>query len=200
MAEKNFSSVDNLLTTLKAMTGGPSSLIVAIDARGGAGKSSLARSITAAIRGAAHIEFDWFHLPRSQATPEQRFDHQRLRTEVLIPYAEGIRSFQLRRYNWGYLAGVEDGFHTEPVTLSSVTTLVIEGCETLHPELSPHYDVRIWLDTSAEESKLRGVQRDIEEYKLNPEKVNACWNEWVAREAQSSQLEERRCQADWIIS
>lgn len=111
----------------------------------------------------------------------------------------GVRSFCLRRYNWGFLAGIEDGLHADPVVIDSATTIVIEGCETLHRDLITHYGLRIWIDTDAIESRRRGVRRDIEEYKLDPKRVHECWNEWVARDEESLRHDDRRDRADLIV-
>lgn len=83
--------------------------IVAIDGRGGAGKSSFARALVAAQPDSVGIEYDWFHLPQKEVSGRTRFDDERLAREVLTPFLAGEESVSLKRYNWGYLAGKEDG-------------------------------------------------------------------------------------------
>jgi uridine kinase len=174
--------------------------IIAIDGRGGAGKSSLARAITAAISGAIHIEYDWFHLPQAEiSNSAHRFDYRRLIQEVIEPFRGGARAFEIRRYNWGYLSGKVDGFADEPVRLQEVEMIVVEGCGILNPVLSNLFDLKIWTDTSAEESLARGIRRDIHEYGLEPEKVQSAWDEWSRWEAAALLQDNRRLRADIIM-
>jgi uridine kinase len=103
------------------------------------------------------------------------------------------------RYNWGYLAGIPDGYHENPVTISDVEVLVLEGCETLHPSLVAHLDLRIWLDTPPEVALERGMRRDIDEYGLDPDRVGAAWMEWSVWEAESLARDDRRSRADIVF-
>lgn len=183
--------------TMQATTLHP---IIAIDGLGGSGKSSLARAITAAISGAAHVEYDWFHLPQAEiSNSAHRFDYGRLTQEVIDPFRRGVRSFEIRRYNWGYLSGKVDGFAEEPVRLQEVALIVVEGCGILNPAISNLFDLKIWVDTSAEESLARGVKRDIHEYGLEPQKVHSAWAEWSRWEAAALLQDNRRLRADVLI-
>lgn len=198
MATQTLSSVAEVLAELEKLPG-EKRFIIAVDGRGGAGKSTFARNLVAAIPGAVHIEHDWFHLPKSQVSPEQRFDHNRLLQQVIQPFLAGRRSFSFPRYNWGYLAGIEDGFASEPIEICGADALVIEGCETLYSTLCSHYRLRIWIDTDPAESLRRGVQRDIQDYKLDPTRVHDCWREWVAREEEGLRRDDRRGRADLLF-
>lgn len=191
--------IDEILGRVEALRRQKPRVVVAIDGRGGAGKSSLARSIVAKVSKSAHIEHDWFHLPKSQVTGAKRFDHERLVAEVIAPFRSGSRVLSFLRYNWGYLAGTSDGFHETPSTFENMDILVIEGCETLHSALTPHLDLGVWLDTSPEVSLEQGIKRDIDEYNLDPERVHAAWKEWSAWEAESPAREDRRKRAHIIL-
>jgi uridine kinase len=59
-------SIRRIVSRLEALRREKSRVVAAIDGRGGAGKSSLARAIVAAIPRSVHIEYDWFHLPKAQ--------------------------------------------------------------------------------------------------------------------------------------
>lgn len=195
----NNHTVDTLVARLEELRGEQGRVVAAIDGRGGAGKSSLARALVARLSRSAHVEYDWFHLPKDQVSPERRFDHQRLIAEVISPHRSGARDLTFLRYNWGYLAGVPDGFHADPTTIADREILVIEGCETLHPVLVSHFDLRIWVDTAPEVALERGIRRDIEEYHLDPDRVRAAWSEWSAWEAKSLSKDDRRGRADSIV-
>lgn len=173
--------------------------IVAIDGRGGAGKSTLARLITATICNARHVELDWFHLPHNEVTLHNRIDVARLCAELLLPFAAGQRDFEFQRYNWGYLAGIPDGFAPEPVRLNEADFLVLEGCGALHPQLKDFYHLTIWVDTDAQEALRRGTRRDIEEYGLEPRAVEHAWAEWTQWEDESLRICNRRQLADVIV-
>ena len=97
------------------------------------------------------------------------------------------------------MAGLSEGFHEIPITIENKEILIIEGCETLHHSLAPHLDLRLWLDTSPEVSLERGIRRDIEEYKLDPETVRAAWAEWSTWEVESLVRDDRRKRADSIL-
>ncbi len=173
--------------------------IVAIDGRGGAGKSTLARLITATICNARHVELDWFHLPHKEVTHHNRIEVARLRDELLLPFTAGQRDFEFRRYNWGYLAGIPDGFAPEPVRLNQADFLVLEGCGALHPQLKDFYHLTIWVDTDAQEALRRGTRRDIEQYGLDPHAVEQAWAEWTQWEDESLRTFNRRQLADVIV-
>jgi uridine kinase len=151
------------------------------------------------LQGAAHVEYDWFHLPRAEITSPERYDFKRLERDVLAPFKAGQRDFEIACYNWGYLAGIPDGYASEPMTLAAVDVVVLEGCRVLHPALVPSYDLAIWLDTDKDEALRRGMRRDIEEYGLDPERVKEGWSEWVLWEREALKVDDRRSLAHLIV-
>jgi uridine kinase len=194
-----YNLIDDILSRVEELRRRNSRIVIGIDGRGGAGKSSLARSLIALLPNSVHIEHDWFHLPKAQVADERRFDHERLISELISPFRSGSRVISFLRYNWGYLADIADGFHEIPITIMDSEILVIEGCELLNPSLVGDLDLRIWLETDPELSMERGIRRDIEEYKLDAEKVVAAWKEWSAWEAHSLGRDDRRHRADMIV-
>jgi len=174
-------------------------IVVAIDGRGGAGKSTLARALVENLDSACLFEFDWFHLPKSEVTAEKRSDTERFIAEVVIPFKSGLCPLTFSKYNWGYLSGKPDGLDEVKYKLKSAEVLVVEGCNTLNPELSAHLDFCIWVDTDAEEALERGMRRDIEEYGLDPVKVTAAWKEWRNREEKSLEIDNRKLRADIVL-
>lgn len=190
------SSFDDILATIDGLRVEKSRIVVAIDGRGGAGKSSLARALVERLPKSAHIEHDWFHLPKEHVVGAHRFDHQRLISEVILPFRSSAPKLTFLRYNWGYLAGIQDAFHETPIAIEDKEILVIEGCETLHQSLVPYLDLTIWVDTDPKVSLERGMRRDIDEYKLDPQTVRASWKEWSAWEAERLTHDDRRARAD----
>lgn len=192
-------TVDEIVVRVEELRRERGRVLIALDGRGGAGKSTLARELVRRISKSAHVEHDWFHLPKDQVSEGRRFDHERLIAEVISPFHSGARELRFPRYNWGYLAGIPDGFHETPVSIGDVDIVVIEGVETLHRSLASHFDLRVWVDTSPELSLERGMRRDIEEYHLDPERVRAAWKEWSERESESLARDNRRARANVII-
>jgi uridine kinase len=197
--ELSYQSIDKVVTHVERLRDQKSRLVIAIDGRGGAGKSSLARALVARLARSAHIEHDWFHLPKAQVVDAHRFDHARLISEVIVPFRSGTSKLSFRRYNWGYLADKPDGFHDDLTTIEDKEILIIEGCETLHKSLVCHLDLSIWVDTPPQVALERGIRRDIDEYKLDPDSVNAAWREWSVWESESLARDDRRARADLMI-
>ena len=193
MVENSIPTLASKVSQLHLTT---SRVIVAIDGRGGAGKSSLARALQALLPKSAHIEFDWFHLPQSELVGANRYDHERLISELINPFSSGASAINFRRYNWGYLAGTLDGFHETPVVVQDKEILIIEGCRTFAPALLSHYHLKIWVDTPPDVATARGIRRDIEEYKLDPTRVRECWQEWRSWEDSELAAHNRRLFAE----
>ncbi len=192
-------SVDEIVFRVEELRRDRSRVLIALDGRGGAGKSTLARELVRRIPRSAHVEHDWFHLPKDQVSEGRRIDHERLIAEVISPFRSGARELRFLRYNWGYLAGIPDGYHETPISVRDVDIVVIEGVETLHRSLASHFDLRVWVDTPPELSLERGMRRDIEENHLDPERVRAAWKEWSERESESLARDDRRARANVII-
>lgn len=192
-------TVDEIVFRVEELRRERERVLVALDGRGGAGKSTLARELVRRIPRSAHVEHDWFHLPKDRVSEGRRFDHERLIAEVISPFHSGARELRFSRYNWGYLAGIPDGYHETPISISDVDVVVVEGVETLHRSVASHFDLRVWVDTPPELSLERGMKRDIEEYHLDPERVRAAWKEWSDRESESLARDDRRARANVII-
>ncbi len=102
-------------------------VLIAIDGYGGAGKSSLARSLVREFEDARHIEFDWFHRPRCEIKGDERFDTPRFRDEVIQPFLARAEEIKIRKYNWGYLANKPEALESETMSLAGASMLVVEG-------------------------------------------------------------------------
>jgi hypothetical protein len=122
--------------------------VVAIDGRSGGGKTSLARRVSGAVRGAAVIHTDdvaWWH---------SMFDwHQEMRTGVLEPLHRG-EDVHYRPPGW------ESKGRPGSIAASGDARLVIvEGVGAGRLELSDLVDAVIWIQTDLQTSERRDVAR-----------------------------------------
>jgi uridine kinase len=138
-----------------------STLLVAIDGLGGAGKSTLAAQLGDALDGAAIVAVDDFYRPvaepeRGRLTPQDAydryFDWARLRDEVLAPLSAGAPS-RYRRHDW-VTNTLAEWHEIEPGG-----AVIAEGVYCTRPELRPHFDVTVFVETPREQRLARMLDR-----------------------------------------
>ena len=147
---KAFADIDSLLSKKPAVT-------VAIDGPSGAGKSTLA-ALFREVYNCSVLHMDDFFLPPSRKTPERlaepggNIDHERFFSEVLEP-PNSRKPFTYRVYSCK-----EDRLFA-PVQLHPSPPCIVEGVYSLHPNLSPSYDYKIFLDVDRETQSMRILAR-----------------------------------------
>ena len=160
-------------------------VLVGIDGRGGAGKSTFARALAARLAQASVIEVDDFYRPSATRLPAGdpdiggNFEWRRLRDQVLLPLRRGEEA-RYQRYDWGADAMAE--WHTVPPR----GTVVIEGNYSTREELRDLYDFRIWVEAPAELRLARGLERGgintrerwLEEWMPEEERYLAAQEPW----------------------
>ena len=135
-----------------------SPLIIAIDGRCGAGKTTLA-SILQQQLGAVVISADDFFLRPEQRTPERfaqpggNMDRERLAEEVLIPLREG-RPFSYRPFDCHTLT------LGEPIQVETSPLIIVEGSYSCHPDLWDYYDLHVFVDVVPDEQIARITRRE----------------------------------------
>lgn len=138
----------------------PEARLIAIDGLPVAGKSTLAEKVAAGLQ-AECIYLDDFVKPeaqwRARAVPAFPFDYIRYDEflgAVKTLARDGACTYQL--YDW---ATGRLGDEHRTVRLDG--PVIIEGVSSLHPELAPLYDLRLWVESDAatmlEASLERGV-------------------------------------------
>ena len=149
-------------------------VLLAIDGRCGAGKSTLARALGEKA-GAAVVHMDDFFLRPEQRTPERfaepggNVDRERVLEEVLAPLREN-RPAVYRPYD-AHKPAMLEPVHLEP---SPVT--IIEGSYSCHPALWNYYDARVFVDVGPEE-QLRRI-----EARNGPEALPLFRDKWIPME------------------
>lgn len=133
-------------------------IVVAIDGRCGAGKTTLAVQLQRHY-GCTVIPADQFFLRPEQRTaqrlaiPGENVDHERLLGEVLVPLKQG-KSFSYRPFD---CSRMELG---HPVVVEPGRVTVVEGSYSCHPELWDYYDLHIFVSVDLQEQIKRILRRN----------------------------------------
>lgn len=136
-------------------------VLVGVDGCAGAGKSTFARRLAAALPRAAVITLDDFYRPMPRGlgvrSPEAglaaTFEWPRLLEEALTPLAAG-QAAVYRRRDW-----LTDRLLPEPVRVAASGVIVVEGVFALWPALRPFYAVRVAVAAGAALRRARIVAR-----------------------------------------
>lgn len=133
-------------------------LALAIDGRCAAGKTTLARELSAAL-GAPVVHMDDFFLPFEKRTPGRlaqpggNFDLERFMEEVYAPLSRG------EAFSYGVF-DCSRGVIGAERTIPRAGVVIVEGAYSLHPELQPLYGLRIFCDVDAETQLARLKKRE----------------------------------------
>lgn len=150
------------------------SVLLAIDGRCGAGKTTLAAGLKEKT-GCNVIHMDHFFLQPWQRTgkrlqePGGNVDYERFLEEVMIPLSQG-RNFSYRIFD------CKKGTLSEPVLAEIGEITVIEGSYSCHPHLWDFYDFRIFMDVKKEE-QLKRIER-----RNGKEALARFCNQWIPME------------------
>lgn len=142
-----------ILERIEALMAEKERVLVAIDGRCGAGKSTLAAALQQRL-SCPLIHMDDFFLRPEQRTPARlaesggNIDHERFLTEVLRPLRAGER-FAYRPFSCAtFTLG-------EPVEVTPGPVTLIEGSYSCHPALRACYDLTVFLSVGREEQLAR---------------------------------------------
>ena len=142
--------IDRLLTEQERV-------IIAIDGKCTAGKTTLAQELS------KHYDCNLFHMDDFFLRPEQRrperlaeaggnVDYERFRREVLLPLRMGT-PFLYRPFNCKTFTLMP------PVAVTPKALTIVEGSYSLHPYFGEPYDLRILLTISPELQRQRVLER-----------------------------------------
>ena len=154
-------SLSQMLTAIERTPAASETKLVAIDGRGGSGKSSLAEALSRSRLAAQVVHVDDFPFRTSEypfhpSGTQTRVNLDRLITEVLLPLRAGRRAVYKRTPWWvAQVAHPETELATTPGR-----TVIVEGCYTLHRTSRVFFDLRIWVECPASLGVERALVRD----------------------------------------
>jgi uridine kinase len=145
-------------------------LVVAIDGRGGAGKSTLARAVAAEV-GASAIEGDDFYAGGTAAEWDQRTAEDKAARCIDWPrqraVLEAVRRGEAptwRSYDWDAF----DGRLAAEISHRPAAPIVIfEGVYSARPELADLLDLRVVLDTPTAIRRQQLLDREGDDHRAD---------------------------------
>lgn len=154
--------------------------LVAIDGPGGAGKSTFAGHLAAALDDAPVVHTDDF------ASWDEPIDWwPRLLEQVIEPLAAG-RSARYQRYDWASRT-LAEWLEVEPRPV-----VIIEGVSSGRSEWRYHLSFVVWIETPHDERLRRGLERDGADALDD-------WERWGAAEDAHYEVDPTRAIADVVI-
>lgn len=145
-----------------------SSLVVGIAGGTGSGKTTVAKTIAAALpaAGVAMIEYDAYYRDRQDLSPEERallnFDHpDSLETELLVEHLGALKqgaAIDVPIYDFKTHRRREESRRVEPAKI-----VIVEGILVfVDPRLRGSFDMKIFVDTDSDIRVFRRIRRDME--------------------------------------
>jgi hypothetical protein len=146
-------------------------VVVAVDGRGGGGKTTLAERLCRLLPAAAVVHTDdvaWWH---------SRFGWDDLMVAgVLEPLLAG-RGVRYRPPAWD--ARGRPGHISVP---AAARVVLVEGVGASRRSLADRVDVAVWVQSDYREARRRGIDRDRSVRGLDEDVAQREWDEWEAEE------------------
>ena len=167
-------AVDTVVAAIRARAVRAQRLVVAIDGRSGAGKSTVAKAVARAIGAVIVPCDDFFAASVSNAewdrrTPEQRateaMDWRRLKREAIEPLRAGRPA---RWYAFDFPAGPRaDGTYPLrgiPTELASKPVVLLDGAYSARPELADVVDLSVLVEAAPRTREARLAAREAADF------------------------------------
>lgn len=159
MLRKN--QTEELLDCIEELKRGGQTVLIALDGRCAAGKTTLAAHLCGLTDGTVFHMDDYFLQPFQRTrerldTPGGNVDYERFREEILLPLAQGAREICYRPYN------CRTQKLEESISVEVKQVVIAEGSYSCHPALWDAYTLRVFLDVEPEEQMRRIVHREGE--------------------------------------
>lgn len=134
-------------------------VLIAIDGRCAAGKTTLAKKFQKMIKCTVFHMDAFFLRPEQRSeerlnTPGGNVDHERFHKEILVPLKNGASEISYRPYD------CHKQQFLQPVIVKPTQTVLIEGSYSCHPELWDFYSLHIFLTVNQDEQLMRIARRN----------------------------------------
>lgn len=175
-------NLNDLIQKILALPRKRQTLLIAIDGRGGSGKSTLSQKLQEKLPNVTIVHLDDFAYPDT--------DRERLLKQVILPLEEN-KSARYQRFDWGTTQLGE--WHE--ITPGGI--VIVEGVSTLHDILYKHFDFKVWIECPANTGFQRGLKRDIDVYKVDTR--DEWLNKWMPEEKKYIDEQKPQKRADYIV-
>jgi uridine kinase len=148
----------SILELINARSARAATKLVAIDGRGGSGKTRLAGDLMVLDASIKRLPLDHFpcradEYPFHASGVQTRISRVRI-LMTLLPLTQNATASYQRTYWW----------HTDPegpvLRIEPGGTVLVEGCYALLPEFRPLLDFSIWIDCPADFALARAIARE----------------------------------------
>lgn len=159
---------------------------IAIDGRGGSGKSSLVEHLKPLLPGFTFLNGDDYFEPIEDKIVWGAFNDERFIADIVEPLKTGD-NFTYRPYDW---------HATPPITEQTITVqrgLCLERVFSFRFDLD--WDLKIWVETPKDICLARGTARD----KALGERAPAAWHLWQAEEDEYIKIFRPQERADIVL-
>jgi hypothetical protein len=145
--------------------------IIAVDGRGGGGKTALAERLARVMTPAAVVHSDdvaWAH---------SRFGWDDLMIDGILTPLRAGRAVHYQPLGWP-----KDGREGHLDVAAGLATVIIEGVGVARRSLMPFLDVAVWVQSDFAEARQRGIARDITLWGRTEDEAYRKWYEWEEEE------------------
>ncbi len=139
--------------------------LIAIDGRGGAGKTTLSEYLVSLVPGFSLICGDDYFEPIDHPIAWGGYNEERFKGDVITPLKNGLKTVSYRPYDWVH----EPHIKTQIVEINK--GVFIDRCYSFSFDLN--YDLTIWVETPREITLERGIRRSS----MPKEKAEKVWRE-----------------------
>ena len=185
-----FAGFDKIAAVLREMGKAQQQVVVAVDGRCGAGKSTFAAQLAAELGGRV-VQADDFFLRPEQRTPERlaqpggNIDYERMKAEVIHCLGPGPLSYTPFDCSVMQLG---QPLHLEPAWLT-----IVEGAYSLHTVFGRYWDVAVFL-TADEPTRLERIAS-----RKGHNQVEMFRTRWSPLEERYLAAQDVQARADYVI-
>jgi uridine kinase len=177
-------SQEEIITYLSTIIDQSKTFLLAIDGRGGSGKTTLAKSIAEHFQAQIINTDDYFDF---EIIPAKNYfwNKQDFITDILKPLSQSYTAnYQKNKWVNGTFAGEK-----EIVKIAPKGLIIIEGLMSLQKELLQYYNDSLWLNIDLETSLARAKSRDINEKGWDKNEVELNWSKWIPTQEEYISIE-----------